>query len=163
MNAKDFQKDLDEIVNKHSLDKDFNLPNCAITEYLMDSLNSLMKVNRMKPQSYGVDDFIDRMYLIYPTRCPKRNASLGKTKKDKDRIRKLLKHYSMEEIERVFKHEIEEKYEKQYMQNFSTFLNNFPDPNTLDNGNLFGVLVTEEPNSYKQFNGSINIGGQIYR
>ena len=69
----------------------------------------------------------------------------------------------MEEIERVFKHEIEEKYEKQYMQNFSTFLNNFPDPNALDNENLFGVLVTEEPNSYKQFNGSINIGGQIYR
>ena len=163
MNAKDFQKDLDEIVNKHSLDRDFNLPNCAITEYLMDSLNSLMKVNRLKPQSDGVDDFIDRMYLIYPSRCPKRNASLGKTKKDKERIRKLLKCYSMEEIERVFKHEIEEKYEKQYMQNFSTFLNNFPDPNTLDNGNLFGVLVTEEPNSYKQFNGSINIGGQIYR
>lgn len=163
MNAKDFQKDLDEIVNKHSLDRDFNLPNCAITEYLMDSLNSLMKVNRLKPQSDGVDDFIDRMYLIYPSRCPKRNASLGKTKKDKDRIRKLLKCYSMEEIERVFKHEIEEKYEKQYMQNFSTFLNNFPDPNSLDNGNLFGVLVTEEPNSYKQFNGSINIGGQIYR
>ena len=163
MNAKDFQQDLDEIVNKHSLDKDFNLPNCAITEYLMDSLNSLMKVNRLKPQSDGVDDFIDRMYLIYPSRCPKRNASLGKTKKDKDRIRKLLKYYSMDEIERVFKHEIEEKYEKQYMQNFSTFLNNFPDPNSLDNGNLFGVLVTEEPNSYKQFNGSINIGGQIYR
>lgn len=69
----------------------------------------------------------------------------------------------MDEIERVFKHEIEEKYEKQYMQNFSTFLNNFPDPNALDNGSLFGVLVTEEPNAYKSFNGSINIGGQIYR
>ena len=137
MNAKDFQKDLDEIVNKHSLDKDFNLPNCAITEYLMDSLNSLMKVNRLKPQSDGVDDFIDRMYLIYPSRCPKRNASLGKTKKDKDRIRKLLKYYSMDEIERVFKHEIEEKYEKQYMQNFSTFLNNFPDPYSLDQPSLF--------------------------
>ena len=109
------------------------------------------------------DEFIERMYSSYPTRCPKRNASLGKTRKDKERIRKLLKVYSMDEIERVFKHEIEEKYEKQYMQNFSTFLNNFPDPNALDNGRLFGVLVTEEPNAYKSFNGSINIGGQIYR
>lgn len=163
MNAKDFQKDLSEIVNKHSLDKTFNLPNCAIEEYIMDSLNSLMKVNRLKPQSDGVDDFIDRMYAIYPPRCPKRNASLGKTRKDKERIRKLLKTYSMEEIEKVFKHEIEEKYEKQYMQNFSTFLNNFPDPLTLDSGNLFGVLITEEQNSYKEFNGSINIDGQIYR
>lgn len=162
MNAKDFQKDLDEIVNKHSLDKDFNLPNCAITEYLMDSLNSLMKVNRLKPQSDGVDDFIDRMYLIYPTRCPKRNASLGKTKKDKDRIRKLLKFYSMDEIERVFKHEIEEKYEKQYMQNFSTFLNNFPDPNALVDS-LFNdvseLAKVEQPHSVTQ----LNLGGVIYR
>jgi hypothetical protein len=163
MKLDEFKKDLDCIVNKHALDREFNLPNCAITDYIMDSLNSLMKANRLKPQNDGVDDFIERMYAMYPSRCPKRATSLGKTKKDKDRIRKLLKCYSMEEIERVFKHEIEEKYEKQYMQNFSTFLNNFPDPNALDNGNLFGVLVAEEPNAYKKFNGSINIDGQIYR
>lgn len=163
MNAKDFQKDLETLINKHSIDSMLNLPDFAISEYLVDSLNSLMKVNKCKPDVSEEDEFVERMYSLYPSRCPKRNASLGKTKKDKDRIRKLLKCYSMEEIERVFKNEIEEKYEKQYMQNFSTFLNNFPDPNTLGNGNLFGVLVTEEPNSYKQWNGSINIGGQIYR
>ena len=163
MNAKDFQKDLETLINKHSIDSMLNLPDFAISEYLMDSLNALMKVNKCKPDVSEEDEFVERMYSMYPSRCPKRATSLGKTKKDKDRIRKLLKYYSMDEIERVFKQEIEEKYEKQYMQNFSTFLNNFPDPNSLDNGNLFGVLVTEEPNSYKQFNGSINIGGQIYR
>lgn len=163
MNAKDFQKDLETLINKHSIDSMLNLPDFAISEYLMDSLNALMKVNKCKPDVSEEDEFVERMYSLYPSRCPKRATSLGKTKKDKDRIRKLLKYYSMDEIERVFKHEIEEKYEKQYMQNFSTFLNNFPDPNSLDNGNLFGVLVTEEPISYKQFNGSINIGGQIYR
>ena len=163
MNAKDFQKDLETLINKHSIDSMLNLPDFAISEYLMDSLNALMKVNKCKLDVSEEDEFIERMYSLYPSRCPKRATSLGKTKKDKDRIRKLLKCYSMEEIERVFKHEIDEKYEKQYMQNFSTFLNNFPDPNALDNGNLFGVLVTEEQNPYKQFNGSINIGGQIYR
>ena len=163
MNAKDFQKDLETLINKHSIDSMLNLPDFAISEYLMDSLNALMKVNKCKPDVSEEDEFVERMYSMYPSRCPKSATSLGKTKKDKERIRKLLKYYSMDEIERVFKHEIEEKYEKQYMQNFSTFLNNFPDPNSLDNGNLFGVLVTEEPNSYKQFNGSINIGGQIYR
>ena len=163
MNAKDFQKDLETLINKHSIDSMLNLPDFAISEYLMDSLNALMKVNKCKPDISEEDEFVERMYSLYPSRCPKRATSLGKTKKDKERIRKLLKCYSMDEIERVFKHEIEEKYEKQYMQNFSTFLNNFPDPNSLDNGNLFGVLVTEEPNSYKEFNGSINIGGQIYR
>ena len=163
MNAKDFQKDLETLINKHSIDSMLNLPDFAISEYLMDSLNALMKVNKCKPDVSEEDEFVERMYSLYPSRCPKRATSLGKTKKDKERIRKLLKCYSMEEIERVFKHEIEEKYEKQYMQNFSTFLNNFPDPNALDNGSLFGVLVTEEPNAYKSFNGSINIGGQIYR
>ena len=163
MNAKDFKKDIELIVNQHSLDKEFNLPNCAIAEYIMDSLNSLMKVNRLKPQSDGVDDFIERMYNFYPNKCPKRGTSLGKTRKDKERIRKLLKTYSMKEIEMVFKHEIDTKLGKTYMQNFSTFLNNFPDPLSLDSGNLFGVLITEETNSYKEFNGSINIDGQIYR
>ena len=163
MNAKDFQKDLETLINKHSIDSMLNLPDFAISEYFMHSLHALMEVNKCKPNVSEEDEFVERMYSLYPSRCPKRATSLGKTKKDKDRIRKLLKFYSMDEIERVFKHEIEEKYEKQYMQNFSTFLNNFPDPNSLDNGNLFGVLVTEEPNSYKQFNGSINIGGQIYR
>ena len=163
MNAKDFQKDLETLINKHSIDSMLNLPDFAISEYFMHSLHALMEINKCKPDVSEEDEFVERMYSLYPSRCPKRATSLGKTKKDKERIRKLLKCYSMEEIERVFKHEIEEKYEKQYMQNFSTFLNNFPDPNSLDNGNLFGVLVTEEPNSYKQFNGSINIGGQIYR
>ena len=163
MNAKDFQKDLETLINKHSIDSMLNLPDFAISEYFMHSLHALMEINKCKPDVSEEDEFVERMYSMYPSRCPKRASSLGKTKKDKERIRKLLKCYSMEEIERVFKHEIEEKYEKQYMQNFSTFLNNFPDPNSLDNGNLFGVLVTEEPNSYKQFNGSINIGGQIYR
>lgn len=159
MKLKDFQKDLELIVNQHSLDTEFNLPDFAIAEYIMDSLNSLMKVNRLKPQSDGVDDFIDRMYAIYPPRCPKRNASLGKTRKDKERIRKLLKTYSMEEIEKVFKHEIEEKYEKQYMQNFSTFLNNFPDVDSICQASLFD-MPCEKTNEQKD---SLIIGGIAYK
>ena len=137
MNAKDFQKDLETLINKHSIDSMLNLPDFAISENLMHSLNALMEVNKCKPDVSEEDEFVERMYSLYPSRCPKRATSLGKTKKDKDRIRKLLKCYSMDEIERVFKHEIEEKYEKQYMQNFSTFLNNFPDPYSLDQPSLF--------------------------
>ena len=162
MKLDEFKKDLELLVNQHSLDSEFNLPDFAISDYIMDSLNALMKTNRLKPQGDGVDDFIERMYLMYPSRCPKRATSLGKTKKDKDRIRKLLKCYSMEEIERVFKHEIEEKYEKQYMQNFSTFLNNFPDPNALVDS-LFNdvseLAKVEQPHHVTQ----LNLGGVIYR
>lgn len=73
-----------------------------------------------------VNDFVDRMYEIYPARCPKRNASTGKSRKDKDRIKRLLKVYTEEQIEQVIRAEVDEKYEKQYMQNFSTFLNSIP-------------------------------------
>ena len=77
------------------------------------------------------DEFVEKIYSLYPAKCPKRNISLGKTYKDKDRIRKLLRTYSREDIERVVKQEVNEKYGKCYMSNFSTFLNNFPDPNSL--------------------------------
>ena len=159
MNAKDFQKDLETLVNKHSIDSMLNLPNFAISEFLMHSLHALMEVNKCKLDVSEEDEFVERMYSLYPARCPKRAASLGKTKKDKDRIRKLLKCYSMEEIERVFKHEIEEKYEKQYMQNFSTFLNNFPDVE---------CIITKQPNLFEQQEDvqtpkKIIVNGQEYR
>lgn len=102
------------------------------------------------------DDFVERMYKLYPTKCPKRGATLGKSHKDKDRIRKLLKRYSMDEIESVFSKEIEEKYEKHYMSNFSTFLNNFPDPN-IEQANT-NNCVNNEQNSEQ-----VIINGQIYR
>lgn len=77
-------------------------------------------------------EFIERMYKLYPTKCPKRNMSLGKSSRDKDRIAKLLKKYTKEQIEFVINREIEEKFGKHYMQNFSTFLNNFPEPEITD-------------------------------
>lgn len=161
MNAKDFQKDLESLINKHSIDSMLNLPDFAVSEYLMDSLNALMKVNKCKPDVSEEDEFVERMYSLYPSRCPKRATSLGKTKKDKERIRKLLKCYSMDEIESVFKHEIEEKYEKQYMQNFSTFLNNFPDPNALaECETLFsGVEIDSEESRCN----NLIINGILYR
>ena len=87
------------------------------------------KSSTKKKKEY--DEFVERMYALYPTKCPIRGATLGKSYKDKERIQKLLRQYTEDEIESVFKNEIEEKYGKHYMQNFSTFLNNFPDPNCL--------------------------------
>lgn len=78
------------------------------------------------------DDFVEMIYSLYPTKCPKRGASLGKSTKDKDRIRKLLKKYTMAQIEMVVRKEIGDKYGISYMQNFSTFLNNFPDPTIME-------------------------------
>lgn len=76
----------------------------------------------------SVDDFVKRMYALYPAKCPKRGSSTGKCQKDKLRIKKLLETYTMSQIEAVFNQEINEKYKTDYLKNFSTFLNNFPDP-----------------------------------
>lgn len=81
-----------------------------------------------------IDDFVDKIYKIYPTTCPMRNSPLGKSSKDKERIRRLLKSYSMADIERVVRNEVDTKFGKAYMQNFATFLRNFPDPTLIDGG-----------------------------
>lgn len=83
----------------------------------------------IKEEQNEVAAFVDKMYSLYPTKCPKRNTSLGKSRKDKVKIKRLLKTYSQEEIERVIRHEVDSNYGINYMKNFSTFLNNFPDPN----------------------------------
>lgn len=103
-----------------------------------------------------VKAFIDAMYALYPAKCPKRGTSLGKSSKDKDRIKKLLKTYKMHEIEKVIKYEIEEKYGKQYMQNFSTFLNNFPDPNSI----FFSEVVVVDNTISKD--GMVNEKGEVW-
>lgn len=98
--------------------------------------------------------FVERMYSLYPTKCPVRGVSLGKTSKDKVRLHSLLKKYSMADIERVITLEVKNKYGKYNLRNFSTFLNNFPDPSqicentTPQQGNLFnnlpvGMIITE--------------------
>ena len=82
-----------------------------------------------------VDEFVDRMYALYPAKCPKRGAYLGKSQKDKVKIKSLLKTYSESDIEFVIRWEIAQKYNKAYMLNFSTFLNNFPDPTQIEGYN----------------------------
>ena len=88
-----------------------------------------------KDANADVDEFVDRMYALYPAKCPKRGAYLGKSQKDKVKIKSLLKTYSESDIEFVIRWEIEQKYNKAYMLNFSTFLNNFPDPTQIDGYN----------------------------
>lgn len=98
-------------------------------------------------------EFVERIYSLYPSKCPMRGTSLGKCKKDKERIKKLLKDYTEEQIEYIVKKEVEDKYGKNYMQNFSTFLNNFPDPSCVE-------VPVSTPTESKD---TICINGQIYR
>ena len=104
-----------------------------------------------KDANADVNEFVDRMYALYPAKCPKRGTSLGKSEKDKGRIKSLLKTYSESDIEFVFRREIEQKYGKSYMLNFQTFLNNFPDPTQIEGYNeLKGISTKPLPKGWEQ-------------
>lgn len=76
------------------------------------------------------EEWIEKMYALYPTKCPVQGRSLGKCRKDKERIQRLQKDYTREEIEMVIRAEVSPS-NRHYLKNFSTFLNNFPDPSTI--------------------------------
>ena len=154
MDKKEVIKSLLEVVDKFDLATMAGVKNEALAGYMYACVESLSKVNGVRVGDSDVEEFIDRMYALYPAKCPKRGTSLGKSYKDKDRIRKLLKRYSFEEIERVIQHEVESKYDISYMQNFSTFLNNFPDPETV-------AAPSVEPS--RQQGQVLIIDGQEYR
>lgn len=118
--------------------------------------NKHIEIEDNKLSSTKKDDdvaFVDMIYSMYPTRCPKRNASLGKSRKDKVRIKRLLKTYTREEIEQVVRLEVEANYGVNYMKNFSTFLNNFPEPS-----NYAVKTVTQATSS-----DTLIINGQVYK
>jgi len=71
---------------------------------------------------------IDEIYNLYPSKCPIKNSSTGKSLKDKDKIKTLIKSKPKDElISTIEKYILECSKNKIYMKNFSTFLNNLPD------------------------------------
>lgn len=140
-------KAFEAVIIENEIDKKINHSTSALATILYNYLESLAWLEQQPREAlFGTtlpDDssnkttkvvdntikaFVDEMYGLYPTKCPKRNASLGKSHKDKDRIRRLLKIYTQEQIEQVIRSEVENNYGVNYMKNFSTFLNNFPEP-----------------------------------
>lgn len=111
----------------------------------------LNKTKKLNKKSGSVDEFVERMYALYPPKCPMRNSSLGKSVRDKEKIKKLMRTYSESDIEFVIRNEIK-KYGKSYMSNFSTFLNNFPDPTQIEGyagANVNDVLIDSIPDEWK--------------
>jgi hypothetical protein len=150
MDKKKITTRLIEFARETGLPNDLNMSADNIAEYLYKHISVLAWLRDVKltTQATGqelnldcdterkvisvdndANEFVERMYTLYPTKCPKRNTSLGKSRKDKVKIKRLLKTYTQEEIELVIRHEVDSNYGVNYMKNFSTFLNNFPDPN----------------------------------
>lgn len=104
------------------------------------------------------NEFADMIYKLYPSVCKKTGRSLGKSHNDKNKILSLLKKYSAEQIEFVVRNEAD-KNGIEYLKNFSTFLNNFPDPTQID-----ACIQEEEIKKDKEnFNKPVKINGVTYK
>ena len=69
-----------------------------------------------------------RLYALYPTKCPVSQRATGKSSKDKEKLERLLKEYTEEELAYKIQRYVKECTEQtSYIKNFSTFLNNLPD------------------------------------
>ena len=87
-------------------------------------------INKDKSNNISIDD-IDNIYLMYPTKCPISNRSTGKSKKNKDKIKTILKETSKEELSKtIVKYISECKTTNTFIKDFGTFLNNLPDYST---------------------------------
>ena len=92
----------------------------------LTSSQQLLKNNKKDKNNKKEEE--EYIYSLYPSKCPIQNRSLGKSSKDKEKISKLLKDYSVEELERKIRYYLDDcKKSGQYLKNFSTLLNNLPD------------------------------------
>lgn len=144
MNKRKVIKAFSDTICALGIESELNISTSILAEYLFKQLEILPSVcsgqtsymplpipeAHKEERNSSVNEFVDRMYEIYPARCPKRNASTGKSRKDKDRIKRLLKVYTEEQIEQVIRAEVDNNLGVNYMKNFSTLLNNFPEPST---------------------------------
>lgn len=89
------------------------------------------KEEKKKAAEAELDAIVDRLYKLYPTTTWRDGGMVSTCKGEKDRrkLRKLLKNKPAEEIEVGIKKYVAE-CNGRYLKNFSTFLNNFPDPDS---------------------------------
>lgn len=87
-------------------------------------------------ETTGLQEIAERIYKLYPTKCPTSGRGTGKSKSDVQKIVRLLKKgHTEEELAATIKRYIDEATEKRsWIQNFSTFLNNLPDYSEQESG-----------------------------
>lgn len=135
MNKAKITKGLSQVITDNGIDELLGKQANAIAKFLLSTIEQMVvlkeqpsvslfdvsheadiKRQETNNENDRVNKFVDDMYSLYPTRCPKRNTTLGKSRKDKVKIKRLLKTYSQEEIERVIRREVDSNYGVNYMK-----------------------------------------------
>lgn len=97
-------------------------------------------------QCESFDELWELTYDAYPSTCPIQKRNLGKNKKCKDKIIKLiLNDYFTAEIIHfaIIMYLQEAKQSKTYLKNFITFLNNLDEPQAIDNKFIYDFKLEE--------------------
>jgi predicted DNA-binding protein len=109
------------------------------------------KVNKSKVKESKQKEIndIDDIYLAYPSKCPIRDVSNGKSSADKVKIKQLLSKFSKDTLLLAISKYVQEcESKKVYMKNFKTFLNNIPDIDDMEkvtptNGRMYSYMIPE--------------------
>ncbi len=79
---------------------------------------------------------IVEIYKNYPSKCPVKNRATSKSSKNKDKIERLLKTISKDDMIKIQNGYVIDCVKNQVsIKNYSTFLNNFPDPEQFETEN----------------------------
>ena len=104
-----------------------------------------------------------RLYALYPTKCPVLQRSTGKSSKDKEKLERLLKDYTEEELAYKINRYVKECTEQtSYIKNFSTFLNNLPDYSESNAETTTEKVQTPKPTSKFKFGAGGLLSGLEY-
>ena len=77
----------------------------------------------------NIDSEIEFIYELYPPTCYTKGSSTGKSTKNKEKIRSIIKQNGYEWLRlRIESYLVSCKQNKIYLKNFTTFLNNIPEP-----------------------------------
>lgn len=111
--------------------------NAVLIDLVGSALATLKRTEAIREEKIREDkskNYIDFLYNLYPVRCPISKRALGKGKKSKDKIGKLLKQYESKDIEKRINLYIQDcNQTRTYYKSFDTFLNNID------------TVITDEP------------------
>ncbi len=113
---------------KRWLSKDETTPRDNSTEVLPRENDAAAMQSKVKESKVNISEDINRVYSAYPSKCVVQGRSTGKSSKDKEKIKSLLKTHSVDDlISRINTYISDCRKSATYMKNFGTFLNNLPD------------------------------------
>lgn len=130
--AENAEREQKEDSNNSSL-----FPNIGDIDNNIKNNNNISPKGKEKCERKGEEKIkqdVEKLYSIYPAKCPVRDSYTHKSEKCKAKIKSLLTKHKAEELEAIMRRYVDETYGKHYLKDFMSFLNNLPDYSEVSSG-----------------------------